>query len=94
MRRNNGPTKLYLFTTRTGLVVWLDLGWCDSVKKQGEEMKLYVVRRYHGHLRWQDPKHSAKYIEKEFENRHDALAYRESLGLQGIVEVYTKEVDE
>ena len=36
----------------------------------------------------------AKYIEKEFENRHDALAYRESLGLQGIVEVYTKEVNE
>lgn len=35
-----------------------------------------------------------KYIEKEFENRHDALAYRESLGLQGIVEVYVKEVNE
>lgn len=57
-------------------------------------MKLYVVRKYHGHSSWQDLKHSAKYIEKEFENRHDALAYRESLGLQGIVEVYTKEVDE
>lgn len=57
-------------------------------------MKLYVVRKYYGHLRWQAPKHSAKYIEKEFEDRHDALAYRESLGLQGIVEVYTKEVDE
>lgn len=57
-------------------------------------MKLYVVRKYHGHSSWQDSKHSAKYIEKEFENRHDALAYRESLGLQGIVEVYTKEVDE
>ena len=57
-------------------------------------MKLYVARKYHGHLRWQDPKHSAKYVEKEFENRHDALSYRESLGLQGIVEVYTKEVDE
>lgn len=36
----------------------------------------------------------AKYIEKEFENRHDALAYRESLGLQGIVEVYVKEANE
>lgn len=57
-------------------------------------MKLYVVRKYHGHSSWQDPKYSAKYIEKEFENRHDALAFRESLGLQGIVEVYTKEVDE
>ena len=32
--------------------------------------------------------------EKEFENRHDALAYRESLGLQGIVEVYVKEANE
>lgn len=57
-------------------------------------MRLYVVRKYHGHSSWQDPKHSAKYNEKEFKNRHDALAYRESLGLQGIVEVYTKEVDE
>ena len=57
-------------------------------------MKLYVVRKYHGHSSWYDPKHSAKYIEKEFENRHDTLAYRESLGLQGIVEVYTKEVNE
>lgn len=57
-------------------------------------MKLYVVRKYHGHLRWQDPKHSAKYIEKEFENRHDTLAYRESLGLKGIVEVYVKEANE
>ena len=56
-------------------------------------MKLYVVRKYHGHSSRQDPKHSAKYNEKEFEDRHDALAYRESLGLQGIVEVYTKEVD-
>lgn len=57
-------------------------------------MKLYVVRKYHGHSSWYDPKHSAKYIKKEFENRHDALAYRESLGLQGIVEVYSKEVNE
>lgn len=57
-------------------------------------MKLYVVRKYHGHSSWQDLKHSAKYIEKEFENRHDALAYRESLGLQGIVEVYVKEANE
>lgn len=32
-------------------------------------MKLYVVRKYHGHSSWQDPKHSAKYIEKEFGNR-------------------------
>lgn len=57
-------------------------------------MKLYVVRKYHGHSSWQDPKHSAKYIEKDIENRHDALAYRESLGLQGIVEVYVKEANE
>lgn len=57
-------------------------------------MRVYVVRKYHGRSSWSDPKHSAKYIEKEFENRHDALAYRESLGLQGIVEVYIKEADE
>ncbi|MFR9120264.1 MAG: hypothetical protein ACLVJN_06215 [Streptococcus parasanguinis] len=57
-------------------------------------MRVYVVRKYHGRSSWSDPKHSAKYIEKEFENRHDALAYRESLGLKGIVEVYVKEADE
>lgn len=57
-------------------------------------MRVYVIRKYHGRSSWSDPKHSAKYIEKEFENRHDALAYRESLGLKGIVEVYVKEADE
>ena len=57
-------------------------------------MRVYVVRKYNGRSSWSDPKHSAKYIEKEFENRHDALAYRESLGLQGIVEVYVKEANE
>ena len=57
-------------------------------------MRVYVVRKYHGRSSWSDPKHSAKYIEKEFENRHDALAYRDSLGLQGIVEVYVKEANE
>lgn len=57
-------------------------------------MRVYVVRKYHGRSSWSDPKHSAKYIEKEFENRHEALAYRESLGLQGIVEVYVKEENE
>ena len=57
-------------------------------------MRVYVVRKYHGRSSWSNPKHSAKYIEKEFENRHDALAYRESLGLQGIVEVYVKEANE
>ena len=57
-------------------------------------MRVYVVRKYHGRSSWIDSKHLAKYIEKEFEDRHDALAYCESLGLQGIVEVYTKEVDE
>ena len=57
-------------------------------------MRVYVVRKYHGRSSWSDPKHSAKYIEKEFENRHEALAYRESLGLQGIVEVYVKEANE
>ena len=30
-------------------------------------MRVYVVRKYHGRSSWSDPKHSAKYIEKEFE---------------------------
>ena len=55
-------------------------------------MKLYVVRKYHCHSSWQDPKHSAKYTEKEFHDRSEALAYRESLGLNGIIEVYCREV--
>ena len=55
-------------------------------------MKLYVVRKYNCHSSWQDPKHSAKYTEKEFHDRSEALAYRESLGLNGIIEVYCREV--
>lgn len=55
-------------------------------------MRIYVVRKYHGRSSWIDPKHLAKYTEKEFRNRHDALAYRESLGLNGIIEVYCREV--
>lgn len=29
-RKTNGLTKLNLFTTRTGLALWFDLGQCDS----------------------------------------------------------------
>ena len=32
-------------------------------------MKTYVVRRYHGHSSWIDPKHLAEYTEAEFENK-------------------------
>ena len=68
-------------------LVWLSgLIWAGVIA--------FKNREGHGHSSWQDPKHSAKYIEKEFENRHDALAYRDSLGLQGIVEVYVKEANE
>jgi len=55
-------------------------------------MKVYVVRKYHGRSSWSDPKHLAKYTEKEFHARSEALAYRESLGLNGIIEVYCREV--
>lgn len=30
-------------------------------------MKMYVVRKYHGHASWIDPKHLAEYTETEFE---------------------------
>lgn len=36
-------------------------------------MKMYVVRKYHGHASWIDPKHLAEYTEAEFETRHEAL---------------------
>nr|DAN26795.1 MAG TPA: hypothetical protein [Caudoviricetes sp.] len=55
-------------------------------------MRVYVVRKYHGRSSWSDPKHLAKYTEKEFLARSEALAYRESLGLNGIIEVYCREV--
>lgn len=54
-------------------------------------MRVYVVRKYHGRSSWSDPKHLAKYTEKEFHDRSEALAYRESLGLNGIIEVYCRE---
>ena len=55
-------------------------------------MRVYVVRKYHGRSSWSDPKHLAKYTEKELHDRSEALAYRESLGLNGIIEVYCREV--
>ena len=30
-RKTSGLTKLNLFTTRTGLALWFDLGQCDSI---------------------------------------------------------------
>ena len=52
-------------------------------------MKMYVVRKYHGHASWIDPKHLA-----EFETRHEALAHCEKLKGKGIVEIYQREVTE
>ena len=41
--RINGPTKFYLFTIRSSLDLWSDLGWCDSFQKQkGEAMRCDV----------------------------------------------------
>ncbi len=57
-------------------------------------MKTYVVRRYHGHSSWIDPKHLAEYTEAEFETRHEALAHCERLKGKGIVEIYQREVTE
>ena len=57
-------------------------------------MKMYVVRKYHGHASWIDPKHLAEYTETEFQTRHEALAHRERLKGEGIVETYQREVIE
>lgn len=57
-------------------------------------MKMYVVRRYHGHSSWIGPKHLAEYTEAEFETRHEALAHCERLKGKGIVEIYQREVTE
>ena len=46
-------------------------------------MKMYVVRKYHGHSSWIDPKHLAEYTEAEFETRHEALAHCERLKGKG-----------
>jgi hypothetical protein len=61
---------------------------------QEKEMKMYVVRKYHGHSSWIDPKHLAEYTEAEFETRHEALAHCERLKGKGIVEIYQREVIE
>ena len=55
-------------------------------------MRTYVVRKYHGHSSWIDPKHLAEYTEVEFRIRHEALEYCEKLKGKGIVEIYNKEV--
>lgn len=52
-------------------------------------MKMYVVRKYHGHASWIDPKHLAEYTEAE-----EALAHCERLKGKGIVEIYQREVIE
>lgn len=57
-------------------------------------MKMYVVRKYHGHASQIDPKHLAEYTEAEFETRHEALAHCEKLKGKGIVEIYQREVIE
>lgn len=57
-------------------------------------MKMYVVRKYHGHASWIDPKHLAEYTEAEFETRHEALAHCERLKVKGIVQIYQREVIE
>lgn len=78
-------------------LIWLSgLIWAGVIafKKQEKEMKMYVVRKYHGHASWIDPKHLAEYTEAEFETRHEALAHCERLKGKGIVEIYQREVIE
>ena len=75
--------------------VWLSgLIWASVIafKNMGGKMKLYVVRKYHGHSSWIDPKHLAEYTEAELETRHEALEYLEKVKGKGIVEIYNKEV--
>jgi hypothetical protein len=55
---------------------------------------MYVVRKYHGHASWIDPKHLAEYTEAEFETRHEALAHCERLKVKGIVQIYQREYPE
>ena len=65
-----------------------------AYKGRKKGMKMYVVRKYHGHSSWIDPKHLAEYTEAEFETRHEALAHCERLKGKGIVEIYQIEVIE
>lgn len=78
-------------------LVWLSgLIWSSVIafKNRRKKMKTYVVRKYHGHASWIDPKHLAEYTEAEFETRHEALAHCEKLKGKGIVEIYQREVNE
>ena len=93
-RTTNGLTKLYLFTIRNSLAHWLPVAPQCSLEMQEKELKMYVVRKYHGHASWIDPKHLAEYTEAEFETRHEALAHCERLKGKGIVEIYQREVIE
>lgn len=70
------------------------MGLQRSHEMQEKEMKTYVVRKYHGHASWIDPKHLAEYTEAEFETRHEALVHCEKLKGKGIVEIYQREVTE
>ena len=78
-------------------VSWLSSFTLDKIasfRGRKKRMKMYVVRKYHGHSSWIDPKHLAEYTEAEFETRHEALAHCERLKGKGIVEIYQIEVTE
>ena len=68
------------------------MGLQCSLEMQEKEMKTYLVRKYHGHSSWIDPKHLAECTEAEFETKHEALAHCERLRGKGIVEICVKEV--
>ena len=53
-------------------------------------MKLYVVRRYHGHLRWQDRNIQQNILRKNLKNRHDALSYRRVWVYKELWKLYVK----
>lgn len=56
----------------------------------GDNMKVYVVRKYLKRTRW-DVNHSTKFEEIEFQTKEEALAYRGSQKV-GVFDVYKREV--
>jgi len=55
----------------------------------GDNMKVYVVRKYLKRTRW-DCNHSTKFEEIEFQTKEEVLAYRDSQKV-GVFDVYERE---
>lgn len=46
LRRNNGLTKLYIFTILTGLALWSGLGWYDCVGEKYGYDPFFITENY------------------------------------------------